>query len=67
MPDIKRCPFCGGKSKLKKFRSKYTLFSVAYYVECSVCKVRTTMSFNPGEPIEAWNRRAGQEDKHETV
>ena len=65
MTDLKPCPFCGGKSKLKRFRSKYALFNVAYYVECSVCKVRTTMTFDPGEPIEAWNLRAREEDKHE--
>lgn len=66
MPDVKlrECPFCGGKSKLKRFRSKYALFNVAYYVECSVCKVRTTMAFESEEPIESWNCRAGEEDKH---
>ena len=65
MPNLKPCPFCGGKAKLKKFKSKALFGTIAYYAECSVCKVRTEMSLEQEEPVEAWNRRAGEEDKHE--
>ena len=63
--ELRECPFCGGKAKYKKFKGKGLLGAIAYYVECSVCKVRTPMSLEKEEPIEAWNRRAGEEDKHE--
>ena len=65
MSDLKPCLFCGGKVYMESdnvdYYSKYYSFHcdacdmVSYYDRCN-CEE---------EAIEAWNRRAGEEDKHE--
>lgn len=57
MSELKPCPFCGGEAKFKSFKSRGIFGTVAYYVECSVCKIRTELRLDMTEPVEAWNRR----------
>ena len=61
MTELKPCPFCGSKARIRKFKN-YT-----YAVVCSKCGAKgTTVGlakwndsvFIPqGKAIEAWNRR----------
>lgn len=60
LSELKPCPFCGGKAKLRKEGS-------SYYVSCSKCGARGTRSLvkkwhsvvyiAQGNAIEAWNNR----------
>ena len=66
MTELKFCPFCGGKARL--------FVNGGVRVICSKCYAGTKIltdnmgyESNAGETVvEAWNRRAGEEDKHET-
>ena len=57
MSELKPCPFCGGKGRLKSYISGKWKKKAFYYAECSVCGVRTALSYVLGEAVEAWNRR----------
>ena len=63
MPNLKPCPFCGGKAKTKK----ETLGT--WKVRCTKCSAEVGRYWFKTEKfaVEAWNRRAGEEDKHETM
>ena len=80
MPDLKPCPFCGGKPA----SSVMTSFCGAIYiatVKCEKCGITKKLAYSPGKinkPKNAeatalrlvgkeWNRRAGEEDKHENL
>ena len=62
MPELKPCPFCGGKAEL---HHKYELFIGYSYICCTKCGVKTEevpMSYRDSsdeKATEAWNRRAG--------
>ena len=66
MAELKPCPFCGGKARL--------FVNGGVRVICSKCYAGTkSLTDNMGYEsnavetvVEAWNRRAGEEDKHET-
>ena len=62
--DLKPCPFCGSKPFV--WRTNHRT-----YIECpnpTADSHRVTMSGKTDkEAIEAWNRRAGEEDEHETL
>lgn len=49
-PNLKLCPFCGGKPYLRN-RHDY------WRVECEDCPVQISMD-TAGDCVEAWNRRA---------
>ena len=76
MPDLKPCPFCGGKPA----SSVMTSFGGAIYiatVKCEKCGITKKMAYSPGKinkPKNAvstalrlvgkeWNRRAGENHK----
>lgn len=59
---LKPCPFCGNKAKNKKFRSKGILRkTTVFYVECPICKCRTSMQLTQEEAETIWNRRTDNE------
>ena len=74
MPDLKQCPFCGGKARIRTgVTSSVPRISKAIVI-CQKCSASTDWFCEKGgdaefvfEAIEAWNRRAGEEDKHELV
>ena len=87
MPDLKPCPFCGGKAELKRISSNYltsprTTIMDKWTVRCEenhCCDIGSFTSqiyqaedgkivvLRDGakDACELWNRRAGEEDKHE--
>ena len=60
--ELKPCPFCGGEAFV--WRTSHRT-----WIECENYNVDTHRvafsSTNEKEVIEAWNRRAGEESKHE--
>ena len=61
---LHECPFCGGTSFVQKFRIDGTgRFFIS--VVCRVCFAQTGRHTKEEYAIEAWNRRVGEEDKHE--
>ena len=64
MNELKPCPFCGGEAFVQKFRIDGTgRFFIS--VVCRVCFAKTGRQTKEAYAIDAWNRRAGEEDKHE--
>ncbi len=51
MPELKPCPFCGGKAKVQRFVD-YDL------IRCLNCKASSCHT-NEKQAISAWNRRVG--------
>ena len=61
---LKPCPFCGGEAKIMKHL--FNNQSTSYGVKCKRCLAETFQFFKSREKaVEAWNRRAGEEGKHE--
>lgn len=59
--DLKPCPFCGGEAFVQKFRIDGTgRFFIS--VACRVCFAQTGHRTKEAYAIEAWNRRAGEEE-----
>lgn len=54
IPDLKPCPFCGGKARL---RTANIFMDTGYRVECSTCGINTSLVL-PGHYIN-WH---GKED-----
>lgn len=58
--ELKPCPFCGGKAKLKSYESKELPLFILYWVTCSKCFVKTTSKlYSEVEAINKWNMRYG--------
>ena len=67
MPDLKPCPFCGGTQQhIETYGRLWFDYGVLYAVVC-LCGARSYQSITEEKAIEAWNRRVGEEDKHELV
>lgn len=62
MVELKPCPFCGGKDS-GMLTTSYDGYWFAVF--CENCMVQTRKCRQEKEAIEAWNRRAGEEDKHD--
>lgn len=60
MTNLKPCPFCGGKARLKLISTDaITMMPPMYWhrVECISCRAGIEKK-DPEQAIEAWNRRA---------
>ena len=64
MAELKPCPFCGGKDS-GMLTTSYDGYWFAVF--CENCMVQTRKCRQEKDAIEAWNRCAGEEDKHELV
>ena len=51
MTELKPCPFCGGKAKLRGYQ-------IDFRVMCPECGGRAKLCSTAEETIESWNRRA---------
>lgn len=62
MPELKPCPFCGGKAKIHKSAKSTVKGGLWYFVNCQghKCKVypQTYTYSKKSYAINAWNRRA---------
>lgn len=58
---LKPCPFCGGEAEKKKYFFQHKL---VYVVMCGGCGSRSPMFLEEAKEraIEAWNRRANDEN-----
>ena len=63
MPNLKKCPFCGGEAFVSK--TTETTLPIMYAVVCKACYAGTNRKTKEIQAIEAWNRRSRWEDKHE--
>ena len=50
MTEIKKCPFCGGKSRVHQYLGKW-------YARCNKCKSYSAPYDTEEQAREAWNRR----------
>ena len=80
MPDLKPCPFCGGMP-VKNVMASFSGSIYIATVKCEKCGITKKLAYSPGKinkPKNAeatalrlvrkeWNRRAGEEDKHENL
>lgn len=57
MAELKPCPFCGGKAGIMRHHHITNAFCF-----CTVCKARMPNMLTREEAIEAWNRRAENEE-----
>ena len=56
---LKPCPFCGGEAILEIFRG---LKHPSYCIYCSKCGIETLPSKGKKGIINAWNRRANNDE-----
>ena len=54
MPDLKPCPFCGGKAELFHSYDGY------HCVQCTCCACGTIHMRTEMDVVRMWNRRAGE-------
>ena len=64
MDELKPCPFCGSKDS-GILTTSYDGYWFAVF--CENCMVQTRKCRQEKDAIEAWNRRVGEEDKHENM
>ena len=75
MPDLKPCPFCGKQPKVLRDIGYETCgFGAWCTIQCKPFLRKPHLKIEEGKStweralkygIERWNRRAGEEDKHE--
>lgn len=60
--DLKPCPFCGCRAKIKEKPCKIYDGAPWYYVECSrsSCRARTSAWGQRAQAIISWNKRANE-------
>ena len=51
---LKKCPFCGGEACMRGARYMW--------IKCLYCGAETMGSDDEKEAIDAWNRRAGEDE-----
>lgn len=57
-PELKSCPFCGGKAKIETELAFTTDFTVnRYKLCCKNCLMETKWFITENEAITAWNKR----------
>ena len=62
MPDLKKCPFCGGTPHLN---SHYVAQNKKQWAVQCRCGARFFFTDRRYKAIEAWNHRVREEDKHD--
>ena len=61
MNDLKRCPFCGGKARMRSFRTydnEHHRMGEKYYIECQNCFINGPGNHWTQEAaVDTWNSR----------
>ena len=70
--ELKSCPLCDGKIYERGWQCNYGDRIMTLNLKCEKCgtffKFKSNWLVDPySEAIEAWNRRIGEEGKHETL
>ena len=70
MDELKPCPFCGGEIEERGGQCNYGKKIMTLDLMCRKCgtlfKFKSKWIENPyREAVESWNRRAGEEEKHD--
>lgn len=65
MDEIKKCPYCGGKTRVSPMfliPTKDLPSEIKYYVECCACGTMLTRILQNSEDkaIEVWNKEQGE-------
>ncbi len=60
MTDILKLCKCGGTPEFRMYSRKYEVFdmsgeSIAYYIECQICKATTMGCYSKIQSINEWN------------
>lgn len=55
--ELKPCPCCGNNAHMKQFASGIFKKTTVFYVECYVCKLRTSVELEVYEAERKWNYR----------
>lgn len=65
MPDLKPCPFCGSERvRFIEHDEQNYEYRTEGFIFCERCGFSSDTYFVE-DAIQKWNRRAGEEDKHE--
>lgn len=59
---LKSCPFCGGEARVMPPKG-FVSYVAHYWVSCKNCHVQTDFVTSRKEAMEAWNRRAGEQNE----
>ena len=62
MNELKKCPFCGGEALMQHKRVNGDPRFTHSWVVCTVCYSQTTQFLSEKQAIEAWNRRADNDE-----
>lgn len=55
--ELKPCPCCGNNAHMKRFTSGIFKKATCFYVECYVCKLRTSVELEAYKAERIWNYR----------
>ncbi len=71
MTELKHCPFCGGRAKVRRWLSPpiFSLFrpsKISYCVQCKQCGITTEWINERKTVVDLWNQRVGVKDDDRT-
>ena len=67
MSELKPCPFCGGKARIREYKAeKFLLYNANCFIsQCGKCGCGTSFERSQSDAIIAWNTRQSRFSKDE--